>query len=138
MTPFTCEIVSAEKAIFSGQITMIIAPGVEGELGIVAGHTPLLTRIRPGTLRVLNDSEEEQVFFVSGGYLEVQPGVVTVLADTAQRADDIDEAAAERAREEAEKMLENREGEFDYTLVATQLAEAVARLRTLEKIRKGR
>lgn len=136
MTPFTCEIVSAEKAIFSGKVTMVVAPGIEGELGIYAGHTPLLTKMRPGTLRIQSEGEEEQVFFVSGGYLEVQPGVVTVMADTAQRADDIDEAAAQSAREEAEKMLETREGDFDYSMVSAQLAEAVARLRALENIRK--
>jgi F-type H+-transporting ATPase subunit epsilon len=133
-----CDIVSAEKEIFSGRVTMVIANGTLGELGIMPGHAPLLTGIRSGPVRLKFDSGEEEVFFASGGYLEVQPSVVTVLADTALRADDVDEAAALQAKEQAERALADQQSDFDFSLAAAQLAEASARLRTLEELKKRR
>jgi len=133
-----CDIVSAEKEIFSGRVTMVIANGTLGELGIMPGHAPLLTGIRSGPVRLKFDNGEEEVFFASGGYLEVQPSVVTVLADTALRADDVDEAAALQAKEQAERALADRQSDFDFSLAAAQLAEASARLRTLEELKKRR
>jgi F-type H+-transporting ATPase subunit epsilon len=133
-----CDIVSAEKAIFSGRVTMVIATGSVGALGIMPGHAPLLTGIKPGPVRLLFDNGEEQVFFASGGFLEVQPSVVTVLADTALRADDLDEAAAQQAKEKAEKTLQDQAADFDFSVAAAQLAEAAARLRTLEELKKRR
>jgi F-type H+-transporting ATPase subunit epsilon len=131
-----CDIVSAEREIFSGRVTMVVATGSEGELGIMPGHAPLLTGIRPGPVRLFMDNGTEEVFFASGGYLEVQPGVVTVLADTALRADDIDEAAAAEAQREAERALANRSADMDFSLAAAQLAEAAAQLRALERMRR--
>ncbi|MBF2754430.1 MAG: F0F1 ATP synthase subunit epsilon [Gammaproteobacteria bacterium AqS3] len=131
-----CEIVSAQRELFSGEIESIVAPGAEGELGILPGHTPLLTPIRPGPLRVILEGGQEQVFFISGGFIEVQPEGVIVLSDTGVRAADIDEAAAEKAREEAERLLSSREGDFDYASAAAELADAVARIRTIKKLRE--
>ncbi len=133
-----CDIVSAEKEIFSGRVTMVIVSGTIGELGIMPGHAPLLTGINPGPVRLKFDNGEEQVFFASGGFLEVQPGTVTVLADTALRADDLDEAAAQQAKEHAERSLQDRNADFDFSLAAAQLAEASARLRTLDELKKRR
>ncbi|MCC5872519.1 MAG: F0F1 ATP synthase subunit epsilon [Gammaproteobacteria bacterium] len=132
-----CDVVSAEKELFSGRVTMVVATGTLGELGILPGHAPLLTGIMPGPVRLLFDNGTEETIFASGGYLEVQPGIVTVLADTATRADDLDEAAALAAKEAAEKALADQTSEFEYSAVAAQLAEASAQLRMLRK-RKGR
>lgn len=131
-----CDIVSAEQEIFKGQVEMLIATGSMGDLGITPGHTPLLTELRPGPIRLITHSGEEEVFYVSGGFLEVQPNQIKILADTALRADDMNEAAAEEAKRQAEKALENQSGEFDYSRAATQLAEAAAQLRTLQAVRK--
>ncbi|MFK0570235.1 F0F1 ATP synthase subunit epsilon [Endozoicomonas sp.] len=131
-----CDIVSAEQEIFKGQVEMLIATGSLGDLGITPGHTPLLTELRPGPIRLVTEGGEEEVFYVSGGFLEVQPNQIKILADTALRADDMNEAAAEEAKRQAEKALENQNGEFDYSRAATQLAEAAAQLRTLQAIRK--
>ncbi|MBO9483487.1 MULTISPECIES: F0F1 ATP synthase subunit epsilon [Gammaproteobacteria] len=131
-----CDIVSAEQEIFKGQVEMLIATGSMGDLGITPGHTPLLTELRPGPIRLITQSGEEEVFYVSGGFLEVQPNQVKILADTALRADDMNEAAAEEAKRQAEKALEHQSGEFDYSRAATQLAEAAAQLRTLQAVRK--
>ncbi len=133
-----CDIVSAEREIFSGRVTMVIATGTLGELGIMPGHAPLLTGIVPGPVRLKMDGGEEEVFFASGGFLEVQPGVVTVLADTALRADDLDEAEAAAAKEQAERTLSDQAADFDFSVAAAQLAEAGARLRTLAELRKRR
>lgn len=130
-----CDIASAEEEIFSGLVEMVVATGSLGELGVSYGHAPLLTALEPGPIRVVKDGGEE-VYFVSGGYLEVQPGVVSVLADTAIRADDIDEAAAMEAQKEAEHALANQSGDFDYGRAAAQLAAAAAQLRTIQAIRK--
>ncbi len=130
-----CDIVSAEKEIFSGLVESLVATGSQGELGVNYGHAPLLTDLVPGPIRIVKQNGEEEVYYVSGGFLEVQPGVVSVLADTAIRADDVDEAAAEEARLAAEKALSEQTGEFDYGRAAAQLAEAAAQLRTLQKMR---
>ena len=131
-----CDIVSAEKQIFSGLVEMVVATGTEGDLGIGYGHAPLLSGLQPGPIRVITQSGQEEVYYVSGGYIEVQPHAVTVLADTALRAEDMDEAAAQQAKEDAERNIANRSGEFDYSAAAVQLAEASAQLRTLQAIRK--
>ena len=131
-----CDIVSAEKAIFSGLVEMVIAHGSLGDLGIAHGHAPLLTELKPGPVRVITQSGEEQIFYVSGGFLEVQASTVSVLADTAVRAHDIDEAAAVEAQKAAEAALANQHGEFDYGRAAAQLAEAAAQLRTIQGLRK--
>jgi len=132
----TCDIVSAEEAIFSGTVTMVVATGVMGELGILPGHTALLTQLRPGPIRLVKEDGEEDIFYCSGGILEIQPNVVTILADTVERAATLDLAAAEDARKAAELALANQKDEVDYANAAAQLAEAVARLRTLDAIRK--
>lgn len=133
-----CDIVSAEEEIFSGRVTMVSATGTIGELGIMPGHAPLLTGIRPGPVRLTLDDGEEEVFFASGGFLEVQPGVVTVLADTALRAEDIDEAAALEAQQEAERMLSDQTADIEFSSAAAALAEAMARQRTLAELKKRR
>ena len=133
-----CDIVSAEQEIFSGRVTMVSATGTIGELGIMPGHAPLLTGIRPGPVKLTMDGGEEEVFFASGGYLEVQPGVVTVLADTALRAEDIDEAAAAEAQQNAERMLSEQTAEIEFSAAAAALAEAMARQRTLAELKKRR
>jgi F-type H+-transporting ATPase subunit epsilon len=129
------DIVSAEREIFSGTANMVFAPAEMGEMGIMPRHTPLLTRLKPGEVRVQQEGKED-FFYVSGGLLEVQPHVVTVLADTAQRATDIDEAAALAAKERAEEALKQREGEMDYARAAAELAEAIAQLKAIERLRK--
>lgn len=131
-----CDIVSAEEEIFSGLVEMIVATGSLGELGISYGHAPLLTALEPGPIRIVKNGGNEEVYFVSGGYLEVQPGTVSVLADTAIRAHDLDEAAALEAKKEAEQALSNQTGDFDYGRAASQLAAAAAQLRTIQAIRK--
>lgn len=129
------DIVSAEKEIYSGTAEMVFAPLVTGEVGILPRHAPLLARMKPGEVRV-KTATEELFFYVSGGMLEVQPHVVTVLADTAQRAKDIDEAAALKAKERAEEALKNRQADIDYAKAQAELAEAVAQLRAIRKLRE--
>ncbi len=131
------DIVSAEAEIFSGEATMVIASAELGEVGIAPGHTPLITRIRPGEIRVQQPDDGEEIdVYVSGGILEVQPYVVTVLADTALRADDIDEAAAQKAKDEAEAALAGKSGEINFADVQRQLAEASAQLQLVKKLRR--
>jgi F-type H+-transporting ATPase subunit epsilon len=132
---FHVDVVSAEQAIFSGTAEMVFAPAELGELGITPRHAPLLTRLKPGSVRV-KTGNDEQVFFVSGGILEIQPHRVTVLSDTAVRAKDIDEAAALEAKRRAEEALANRSEEIDVVRANAELLEAIARLRTLEQVRK--
>lgn len=132
-----CDIVSAESEIFSGEATMVVVTGEEGELGIAPRHAPLLTRIKPGQVRVTLPDGEEEFYYVSGGMLEVQPHVVTVLADTAARAHDLDEAAAVRAKEEAERALSDRSADMEMAEAQAKLAEAVAQLAALERLRKN-
>jgi F-type H+-transporting ATPase subunit epsilon len=131
-----CDIVSAEESIFSGDIEMVIAAGSLGDLGISFGHAPLLTALIPGPVRLILDGGEEEVFYVSGGFLEVQRDAVTLLADTALRAVDVDETAAAKAVEDAEKAMANQGADFEYGAAAAQLAEAVAQLRALKQIKK--
>ena len=130
-----CDIVSAEEAIFSGLVESLVATGSEGELGVNYGHAPLLTALVPGPVRVVTLEVEVQEYYVFGGFLEVQPGFVSILAETAIRADDVDEASAEEARREAEHALANQTGDFDYGRASAQLAEAAAQLATLRKMK---
>ena len=134
-TTFHVDIVSAEREIFSGDADMVFAPAEMGELGITPRHAPLLTRLKPGTVRV-QAGGEESVFYVSGGILEIQPHMVTVLSDTAQRAADIDEAAAQEAKRRAEESLASQSSDLDVARAQAELLEAVARLRALEQVRK--
>ncbi len=131
-----CDIVSAENEIFSGLVEMLVAAGTEGDVGISYGHAPLLTGLNPGPVRIKKQGGEEEIYYVSGGFLEVQPHAVTVLADTALRASDMDEAAALEAKKQAEQALSNNSSDVDYSRAAVQLAEAAAQLRTLQAIRK--
>ena len=131
-----CDIVSAEEAIFSGLVEVLVAAGENGDLGIMPGHAALVTALKPGPVRVVKQNGEEEIFYVSGGFLEVQPNSVTVLADTALRADNINEAAALEAKKHAEQAIENQAGDFDYSRAAAQLAEAAAQIRTLQQIRE--
>ena len=131
-----CDIVSAEKQLFSGLVELVVAAGVEGDLGVMPGHAPLLTRLKPGPVRVKKQNGDEEVFYVSGGFLEVQPKLVTVLADTAERAQDMDGAQAEEAKQRAKEALEGKNADMDYSRAAITLAEASARLRTIEPIKK--
>lgn len=131
-----CDIVSAEAQIFSGVASMVFAPAEMGEVGIAPRHTALLTRLQPGEVRVQTPDGQEQFFFVSGGVLEVQPHLVTVLADTALRAHDLDEAAALEAKAQAERQLADQQADFDFARAQAELAEAVAQLRTIEHLRK--
>lgn len=128
------DIVSAESNIFSGTAETVFASGIMGELGILPRHTPLLTKLRPGEVRVVNGDEEE-FFYVSGGMLEVQPHTVTVLADTAIRAKDIDEAAALEAKQAAEQAMKDRKGDIDYAKAEIELAQAVAQLMAIQRLR---
>ena len=130
-----CSIVSAEEEIFSGQVEMVVATGTIGELGILPGHTPLLTGVKPGPLRLILEGGEEEVFFASGGFIEVQPTAITILADTALRADDLDEAAAAEAQQKAETELADQRADIDFARVAADLQEQAAMLRTIQKIR---
>ena len=128
------DIVSAEEEIFSGDASLLVVSAEMGDVGIAPGHAPFISKIKPGeiTLRVETD---EQHFYVSGGMLEVQPHIVTVLADTAIRADDLDEAEAQQAKERAEEMLKEKQGTPDYAAAAAELAEASARLMVLKNMR---
>ncbi|MEJ2093917.1 MAG: F0F1 ATP synthase subunit epsilon [Gammaproteobacteria bacterium] len=130
------DIVSAEKEIFSGEANMVFAPAIMGEVGIAPRHAPLVTRLKPGVVRVQVPDGEEQSIYVSGGILEVQPHVVTVLSDTAERAADLDEAAVLKAKEEAEKALHDREAKIEYAEAEAQLAETIAQLKAIERLRK--
>ncbi|MDC9729359.1 MAG: F0F1 ATP synthase subunit epsilon [Methyloprofundus sp.] len=130
------DIVSAEQEIFSGLAEMVFAPAELGELGITPRHAPLISRLNPGEVRVKVSETETQAYFVSGGLLEVQPHLVTVLADTAMRAKDIDEAAALQAKAEAEEALNDKASKIDYATAQAQLAQAMMQLRTLDRLRK--
>lgn len=131
------DVVSAEASIFSGLAEFVALPGEAGELGILPGHMPLMTRIKPGTVRLkLPNQEREETIFVAGGLLEVQPGLVTVLADTAIRGADLDHAKASEAKQRAEEAMSNRSSELDYARAQAELAEAVAQLAAIEKMRK--
>ncbi|HTR06029.1 MAG TPA: F0F1 ATP synthase subunit epsilon [Paraburkholderia sp.] len=130
------DVVSAEESIFDGQAKFIALPGEAGELGILPGHTPLITRIRPGAVRIVAEDGEEEFVFVAGGILEVQPGAVTVLADTAIRGKDLDEAKATEARKRAEEALQNSGSNLEYATAQAELAYAVAQLAAIQRLRK--
>ena len=130
-----CDVVCAEEAVFSGKVQMVSLTGSEGDLGITPGHAPLLTAIKPGPISMRLESGEEQTLYISGGFIEVQPQHITVLSDTAIRADDLDESQAEAARQEAENQLSEKGADFDYSLASARLAEAVAQLRTVRQIK---
>jgi F-type H+-transporting ATPase subunit epsilon len=130
------DVVSAEGSIFSGLAEFVALPGESGELGILPGHMPLMTRIKPGTVRIKLPYGKEEYVFVAGGLLEVQPGLVTVLADTAIRGADLDEAKAREAKKRAEEALANRSAEMDYARAQAELSEAIAQLSAIERLRK--
>lgn len=130
------DIVSAEKEIFSGLAEMVFAPAEMGEVGITPRHAPLISKLNPGEVRIKMADQEEQHFYVSGGLIEVQPHMVIILADTAIRAKDIDEAAALAAKVRAEEALEDKSGKLDYAQAQVQLVQAITQLRVLDKLRK--
>lgn len=139
MSTMQVEVVSAEQEVFSGEATMLIATAMSGELGIYPQHTPLLASLKAGDVRVQTADGEEQVIYVSGGILEVTPKKVTVLSDTAIRADDIDEAAALEAQRKAERALKDSKADIDYARAKAELAQAAAQLQALKKmVKKGR
>lgn len=129
------DIVSAEQELFSGEAGMVFVPGVMGEMGITPRHSPLVTKLTPGEVRLRLPDGEEHAYYISGGMLEIQPHLVTVLSDTALRAEDIDEAAALKAKEEAERALHDRDAKIDYAKAQAELAEAVAQLQTIRRLR---
>ena len=131
-----CDIVSAEAEIYSGEATMVIVPGEQGDLGVAPRHAPLLTRLRPGEVRVQTADGAEEHFYVSGGLLEIQPHVVTVLSDTGVRAADVDEAAALEAKAAAERALADKTAGMEVAEAQAQLAQAMAQLAALERFRK--
>jgi len=130
------DIVSAEAEVFSGLAQMVFAPAEMGDVGIAPRHAPLITRLKPGEVKVKISDKEYQEFYVSGGLLEVQPNLVTVLADTAIRARDLDEASALQAKARAEEMLNDKSGKYDYAVAKVELAKALMQLKTLDRIRK--
>ena len=136
-TTIRCDIVSAEAEIFHGEATMVVATGEMGELGIAPRHAPLITRLKPGKVVVTTPDGEQLDFAISGGIIEVQPQVVTVLADTAIRADEIDEASVRAAKEEAERILANRGERMEVAEAQQRLAEVTAQLQALERLRKN-
>jgi F-type H+-transporting ATPase subunit epsilon len=138
MATIKVDVVSAEEQIFSGQAKFVALPGEAGELGILPGHTPLITRIRPGAVRIEAENGQEEFVFVAGGILEVQPGAVTVLADTAIRGKDLDEAKADQARRRAEEALQNSGSNLEYATAQAELAYAVAQLAAIQRLRKMR
>jgi F-type H+-transporting ATPase subunit epsilon len=130
------DVVSAEAEIYSGLAEMVVVPARMGDVGIMPRHAPLLSPMKPGEVRVMKENGEEEAFYVSGGMLEVQPHTVTVLADTAIRAHDLDEAAALEAKHRAEKMLSDKQSDADYAKAQAELTEAMAQLQALERLRK--
>lgn len=132
---FQVDIVSMEKSIFSGQIKMLVVSGEEGELGIMPGHSPMLSAIKPGQIKFVNPDDSEEYFYVSGGFLEVQPNVVTILADTVIRADDIDKERAIEAKRKAEEIIATKKLD-DYTAALIELNKEIAKLRVVERKRK--
>ena len=131
-----CDIVSADQTLYSGLVEMVVATGSQGELGVTFGHAPLLTDLKPGPVRIILQNGEEELYYLSGGYHEVQPDRVSILADSALRADDLDEAAALEAKSQAEHEISNQSGEFDYSRAISELAAAAAQLRTIEQLRR--
>ena len=136
MSSIHVDIVSAEQEIYSGEAEMVFAHAILGELGIAPGHTPLVTRLAPGEVRVKHADGTEHGFYVSGGMLEVQPKTVTILSDTAVRAEDLDEAAVLKAKEEAQRRLHDREANIDYATALAENAELAAQLHAIQRLRK--
>lgn len=136
MSTIRVQIVSAEKNLFDGEATMVVATAAYGEMGILPGHAPLLADLSPGQIRVHTPDEGEKVFYVSGGVIEVQPNLIIILADTAERAENVSEAAAAAAKERAEKLLSDNSADIDYAAVRAELAQAIAQLAALKRIRK--
>ena len=130
------EIVSAEVSIFSGEATHVVVTGLLGELGIYPGHTQLLTALKPGPVRIIKPDGEDEILYISGGILEVQPQLVSILADTAIRAADLDELAALEAKEHAERILSDKQADIDYAKATAELAQAVAQLQVISKLKK--
>ena len=128
--------ISQEKTLFEGQAKMVVMDGQEGQLGIVKGHSPLLAVLKPGPVRMITDDGEE-VFFTNGGFAEVQPESITILVDSAERADDLDEAKIIKAKEEAEKLLKDKKDEKDFAEAATQLSQSLSQLRAIESLKKN-
>jgi len=135
---FHVDIVSAEEEIYSGLAEMLFAPAEMGEVGILARHTPMLTGLKPGEVRIKAADGEESSVYISGGILEIQPHVVTILSDTAIRAKDLDEAAALEAKERAEKILQDKGSEMDFARAEAELAEAIAQIQTIKKMKNRR
>ena len=135
-TIFHLDIVSAEESIYSGPVEFLVAPAQMGEVGIYPRHTPMLTKIKSGMVRIKAQLKEEELIYVSGGMLEVQPDIVTILADTAVRSHDLDEAKAIEAKRAAEEAMKNRESELDYAKAQAELIEAMAQLAAIDKLRK--
>jgi F-type H+-transporting ATPase subunit epsilon len=136
MSTIRVDVVSAEQSIFSGEAKFVALPGETGELGILRGHTPLITRIRPGSVRIEKTDGDEEFVFVAGGYLEVQPDRVTVLAETAIRGHDLDEAKATEAKKRAEEAMQNRGTDFDLALAQSEFAMAAAQLAAIARFRR--
>jgi len=131
------DVVSAEESIFSGEAEFVVAPAKMGEVGIYPNHAPMITTLKSGSLKIkLADKKEEQVIYVSGGILEVQPGMITVLSDTAIRAKDLDESKAAAAKKAAEEAMKNKSSDMDYAKAQAELAEAMAQIQAIEKLRK--
>jgi len=130
------DIVSAQESIYSGLAELVSAPAIMGEVGITPRHAPLLTFLKPGEVSIKTDSNHEEFFFISGGVLEVQPHLVTILADTALRAKDLDEAAAIQAKERAERLLADKKSDIDYAKAQAELIEAMAQIQAIQKLRK--
>lgn len=135
MATLQCNVVSAKETIYSGEISMLIATGVEGEVGILPGHIPFITLLKPGTMQIKTSNGNDEMVYVSGGVLEVQPHLVTVLADTAVRAHDLDEAKILEARRHAEQTLQNQKADIDISAALAALAESLAQLQTLQKFK---
>ncbi len=146
---FQCDIVTAEQQYFSGQVLSVVVPGLQGELGVYAGHSPLITKLKPGVVRLVLEKIETQglksggakeqsetIYYVSGGFIEIVPGTVTILAEQALRGQEIDEAAALEAKRHAQELMTHPTRDMDYARAASQLAQAIAQLRTLQEIRK--
>lgn len=135
MSTIAVEVVSAEKALYAGEAEMVIVPGIMGELGILPRHAPLLTQIKPGVLRIKLAGGEEELVYVAGGVLEVQPDKVMVLADVAERGEDLDEERAEAARKAAEEKLQSVDADMDYAQAQAELARAAAQLQAIRRLR---
>ncbi|MCH9704840.1 MAG: F0F1 ATP synthase subunit epsilon [Proteobacteria bacterium] len=139
MSTIQVEVVSSEKSLYSGEATMVVAPGLMGELGIMPQHAPLLTQIKPGVLKINLSDGSTELLYVAGGILEVQPDKVTILADFAERSEDLDESRAEEARKAAEEKLQNSsDSDLDYAQAQAELARAVAQIQAIQKLRKIR